>query len=167
MSITINVAAAKKLPHPTQQYGSIQATVSLQGEAGTLADIPAVMRDLFQVAQAGVDEQLAQQAVGSQQTTPAPATSIPASTRSPSPSSQQLPVQQRPSASQPYRSGNQQRRAPSPVTDSQLRFLKRLIDQSKASVPAILNQFQIGDLSQLSCRDAIGLIDEMKAQVLA
>lgn len=64
MSITINVAAAKKLPHPTQQYGSIQATVSLQGEAGTLADIPAVVRDLFQVAQAGVDEQLAQQASG-------------------------------------------------------------------------------------------------------
>jgi len=46
----------------------------------------------------------------------------------------------------------------------QLRSLSRLIDQTKASLPAILDQYQVGGLDQLSCRDAAGLIDSLKAQ---
>lgn len=148
--ISVNVAAQKKLQHPTQQYGSIQATVSLQGEAGSLQDVAAVVHDLFAAAQAGVDQHLAEQLGAAK---PSPSTS-PQSSR-PAPSSQ--PRQ----ASQPYRS-NGQRRQPAPVTDSQLRFLKRLIDQTKASVPAILDQHQVGSLDQLSCRSAAQLIDELK-----
>jgi hypothetical protein len=158
MAITINVAAAKKLPHPTEQYGSIQATVSLSGECGSIADAPAVMHDLFTAAQAGVDQHLAQQ-VG------APAPVQPAAPRATSqtrPSAASQPRQ----ASQPYRSTGGPRRgsAPAPVTESQLRFLSRLIDQTKASLPAILDQYQVGGLDQLSCRDAAGLIDSLKAQ---
>jgi hypothetical protein len=48
-----------------------------------------------------------------------------------------------------------------------LRFLKRLIDQTKAPLAGIFDQYQIGDLAQLSCRDAAALIDEMKGQVPA
>ena len=160
MAITINVAAAKKLPHPTEQYGSIQATVSLSGECGSIADAPAVMHDLFSAAQAGVDQHLAQQVGAPASAQPAAAAPRAAAQARPSAGSQ--PRQ----ASQPYRANSGPRRGstPAPVTDSQLRFLSRLIDQTKVSLPAILDQYQVGGLDQLSCRDAAGLIDSLKAQ---
>ena len=163
--LQISITAAKKLPHPTHQFGSISAQVSLVGEAGTLADAPAIMRDLFATAQAGCDQHLAQQ---SGTTPPMVAQATPASVQ-PMPINQPHSVPSshpRPSASQPYRSGGQ-RRGPAPVTDSQLRFLTRLIDQTKASLPAILDHHQVGGLDQLSCKDAAGLIDELKARVPA
>jgi hypothetical protein len=158
MAITITVAAAKKLPHPTQQFGSIQGTVSLQGEAGNLNEVAAVVRDLFAAAQSSVDQHLAEQAVAPPQAAAQPQPVKPVA----------APIQAQPrqGISQPYRS-NGQRRSPAPVTDSQLRFLKRLIDQTKAAVPAILDQYRVGSLDQLSCRDAAGLIDELKGQVAA
>lgn len=160
MAITINVAAAKKLPHPAEQYGSIQATVSISGECGSIADAPAVMHDLFAAAQLGVDQHLAQQ-------TGAPSPAQPSAPHAASPARPSASSQPR-HASQPYRASGGQRRgsAPAPVTDSQLRFLSRLIDQTKASVPAILDQYQVGALDQLSCRDAAGLIDSLKAQAV-
>lgn len=159
--ITINIAAGAKRPHPTEQYGSISATVSLQGEAGSLADIPGVMRDLFAAAQAGVDEHLASQT----NTAAAPAT-VPAAS-----SSQSRPTSAaangpaaRANASQPYRSTP--RRGPAPATDSQLRYLGKLITDTRSSLPAILDHHQVGDLRDLSCKAAAQLIDELKAQAV-
>lgn len=156
--ITINIAAGAKRPHPTEQYGSISATVSLQGEAGSLADIPGVMRDLFAAAQAGVDEHLASQT----STAAAPATA-PAAAAQP----RQTPASgpgTRANASQPYRSTA--RRGPVPATDSQLRYLGKLITDTRSSLPAILAHHQVGDLRDLSCKAAAQLIDELKAQAV-
>lgn len=160
MAITINVAAAKKLPHPIEQYGSIQATVSLQGEAGGLGDVAAVVRDLFAAAQAGVDQHLAEQTGAVAPLSPAPA-----------PSSQPRPIPvptggpgTRTNASQPYRSTA--RRGPAPATDSQLRYLGKLITDTRSSLPAILAHHHVGDLRDLSCKAAAQLIDELKAQAV-
>lgn len=156
--ITINIAAGAKRPHPTEQYGSISATVSLQGEAGSLADIPGVMRDLFAAAQAGVDEHLASQT----STAAAPATA-PAAAAQP----RQTPASgpgTRANVSQPYRSTA--RRGPAPATDSQLRYLGKLITDTRSSLPAILAHHQVGDLRDLSCKAAAQLIDELKAQAV-
>lgn len=159
MSLQITICAAKKLPHPTHQFGSISAQVSLVGEASTLADAPAIMRDLFAAAQAGCDQHLAEQSGASQ--APAPQPAMPQSPTTAPPSASPA---QRPAASQPYRnSSTAQRRGPAPVTDSQLRFLDHLIQQTNSSVPAILQQHQVGALRDLSCKAAAGLIDELKA----
>ena len=48
------------------------------------------------------------------------------------------------------------------ITDSQLRFLNTLIKKGNHSVDAILHDFQIGNLRDLSCKDAVGLIDRLK-----
>lgn len=159
--ITINVAAGSKRPHPTEQYGSISATVSLQGEAGSLVDIPGVMRDLFQAAQAGVDEHLASQT--STAAAPAAAPATVSSLPRPTPASASGPGA-RPNASQPYRSTA--RRGPAPATDSQLRYLGKLITDTRSSLPAILAHHQVGDLRDLSCKAAAQLIDELKAQAV-
>ncbi|MBN8523943.1 MAG: hypothetical protein J0M02_01275 [Planctomycetes bacterium] len=156
--ISINVAAGAKRPHPTEQYGSISATVSLQGEAGSLSDIPGVMRDLFQAAQAGVDEHLASQTSSAtvDPSSPQPrASSTPASTSGPG---------VRPNASHPYRPTT--KRSPASVTDSQLRYLGKLITDTRSSLPAILAHHHVGDLRDLSCKAAAQLIDELKAQAV-
>ncbi len=161
--ITINVAAGSKRPHPTEQYGSISATVSLQGEAGALADIPGVMRDLFQAAQAGVDEHLASQTSSAAASASAPAPSSPQFRPTPAPAATSGPGA-RANASQPYRSTA--RRGPAPATDSQLRYLGKLITDTRSSLPAILDHHQVGDLRDLSCKAAAQLIDELKAQAV-
>lgn len=157
--ITINIAAGAKRPHPTEQYGSISATVSLQGEAGSLADIPGVMRNLFAAAQAGVDEHLASQT----STAAAPATAPAAASSQPRPTPASSPGV-RANASQPYRSTP--RRGPAPATDSQLRYLGKLITDTRSSLPAILAHHQVGDLRDLSCKAAAQLIDELKAHAV-
>ena len=163
MSLQITICAAKKLPHPTHQFGSISAQVSLVGEAGTLADAPAIMRDLFAAAQAGCDQHLAEQSGACQ----AP-TSQAALYHGPTSSARSASPAQRPAASQPYRCGNTaQRRGPALVTESQLRFLDRLIAQTGTNVDGILQHHQVGALRDLSCKAAAGLIDELKALVPA
>ena len=147
LKLIINIA--KKVPGP-QEYSSVQASCSIEGELAAGQDPVAETARLFKQAEAAVDAQLAG--------TPPQANPQPPA---PPPVQSNTPTRSPSQGSQPYR-GNGQRRGPAPVTDSQMRFLKRLIDQSKASVPAILNQFQIGDLSLLSCRDAAQLIDELK-----
>ena len=164
MAITINVSAGAKRPHPTEQYANFTVQVSLAGEAGSLADVPNVMRDLFAAAQAGADRHLTEQlAAAAGHPAPSSANTSPAQTRPPA-TSQPRPS---PSAgSQPNR-GPVPRRGPAPVTDSQLRFLKRLIDQTKTSLPAILDHHQVGGLDQLTCKAAAELIDELKIRVPA
>jgi hypothetical protein len=156
MSIQIQAQLAKKLPIPGSQFSSQQASITITAEVTDLNQVVAEAQRLYALAEQAVDKQLA----GASTPQPAPVTSPAA------PSPQLHSPAQRPSASQPYRGGNQ-RRGPAPVTDSQLRFLDRLIHQTHCSVPAILQQHQVGALADLSCKAAAGLIDELKSSVPA
>ena len=52
------------------------------------------------------------------------------------------------------------------MTDSQLRFLDRLLSQTGTSLAAVLDHHQVGSLRDLSCKAAAGLIDELKARTV-
>lgn len=158
MAITIQAQLAKKIPGEIN-FSSKQASITISAEVTDLNQVVAEAARLYALAEKAVDAQLAQHAV----TAPPLAASSQLSASSPAPT--QSPVQ-RPVASQPYRA-NPQRRAPAPVTESQLRFLDRLIQQTGSSVPAILEQHQVGALRDISCKAAAGLIDELKALVPA
>lgn len=154
MAITIQAQLAKKVPIPGADYSSQQASITITAEVSDLSQVVTEAQHLYTLAERAVDQQLAltQPAATSQQ----PAAAVVPPTH---PAPARLPSQ----ASQPYRT---QRRGPAPVTDSQLRFLDRLIQQTNSSVPAILQQHQVGSLRDLSCKAAAGLIDELKAQTV-
>ena len=152
MALKLIINISKKVPGPLD-FSSTSASCSLEGELAAGQDPAAETARLFAQAETAVDQQLARG-----QAQPAPvAPPVPAASSNPP----QVPAQ-RPAASQPYRATNQPRRGPAPVTDSQLRFLDRLIQQTNSSVPAILQQHQVGALRDLSCKAAAGLIDELK-----
>jgi len=154
MAITINVAAAKKLPHPTEQYGSIQATVSLQGEAGGLGDVATVVRDLFAAAQAGVDQHLAEQVDGAAAATqPAPARSA----YSPQAGAQPRPVSRAPSTSRPA-----PRRGMPSASASQLTLIERLLAGDGQRASDICAEHGVRSLAELTIRQASQLIDQLK-----
>ena len=168
----IIASISKKRPGPID-YSSIQASVSISREIAHGEDILTAAAELQAQAEAAVDQQLARGSVPisqSHQLAPHVASqnangSHPATTPS---AAQARPATSPPpqKASQPYR-GNAQRRGPAPVTDSQLRFLKRLLDQTKTSLPAVLEHHQVGGLDQLTCKAAAELIDELKTRVPA
>jgi hypothetical protein len=182
MSITIQAQLAKKVPIPGTDYSSQQASITITAEVSDLNQVVTEAQRLYALAEQAVDQQLAGPA--SSQSIPA-SPSSPAFSAAPAPAPASLststditptgsnparsptarPATTGPRAPQPYRGVH--RRGPAPVTDSQLRFLKRLIDQSRAPLAGIFQQYQIGDLAQLSCRDAAQLIDELKQQVPA
>jgi hypothetical protein len=150
MALKLIITVSKKIPGP-QEYSSIQASCSIEGELAAGHDPVAEAAHLQAQAQQAVDQFL-----GITTTTP---TSAP---RSASPAASSAPRNQMPSntsASRPY-AGN--RRAPAPATDSQLRFLTKLLNDTRTDVTAILQQYQIGDLRELSCKAAAQLIDELK-----
>jgi len=158
MAITIAANLSKKLPIPGENFSSQSASITITAEVTDLSQVVTEAQKLYRIAEQAVDAQLA----GTPTVRPVPvAPTMPAATSNPP----QSPAQ-RTSASPPYRGGNQQRRAPAPVTESQLRFLDRLITQTNSSVAAILQQHQIGALRDLSCKAAAGLIDELKAQTV-
>lgn len=161
MAITIQAQLAKKVPIPGADYSSQQASITITAEVTDLNQVVAEAQRLYQIAELAVDAQLNPSQVQTPTTLPAGGPNL-----QPPPATAQTAGSPR-QASQPYRSGNQQRRGPAPVTDSQLRFLDRLIQQSNASVAAILQQYQVGSLRDLTCKAAAGLIDELKVQVPA
>jgi hypothetical protein len=143
MAITIAANLSKKLPIPGSDYSSQQASITITAEVTDLNQVMAEAQKLYGIAEQAVDAQLAGKPIQtSNHHTPGP-------------------VAQPSQSSAPYR--NNQRRTQAPITESQLRFLKRLIDQTKAPIAGIFNQYQVGDLSQLSCRDAANLISELKS----
>ena len=155
MAITIQAQLAKKLPIPGSQFSSQQASITITAEVTDLNQVVAEAQRLHRLAEQAVDAQLNQP--------PALQAALP---QSPTTSAPSTSPAQRPAASQPYRNSSAaQRRGPAPVTESQLRFLDRLIQQTGSSVPAILDQHQVGALRDLSCKAAAGLIDELKASV--
>lgn len=151
MSLQITICAAKKLPHPTHQFGSISAQVSLVGEAGTLADAPAIMRDLFAAAQAGCDQHLAQQSAAS--LSPAAQAAMPQGSTTP------MSPAQRPAASQPYR--GQRRQAAAPISAAQARYLSQLGQRAQGALAEALAQHGVTTIDALSGRDASKIIDHL------
>jgi len=158
MAITIQAQLAKKLPIAGTNFSSQQASITITAEVTDLTQVVAEASRLYRLAEQAVDAQLASPSAA----TPSPA----ALSAHPSAPSAAASAAQPRQASQPYRGSTSQRRGPAPVTDSQLRFLDRLITQSGTSLPAILDHHQVGSLDQLSCKAAAGLIDELKARAV-
>ncbi len=173
MALKLLINIAKKIPGPLE-YSSIQASCSIEGELTAGQDPAAESARLFAQAEAAVDAQLRI----------APATVQPSMAAAPTPvTSPATPVQPfqpqpgraaanfpRPPSQPAYRSGGggqHQRRGPAPVTDSQLRFLDRLIQQAGANIAEICAQERVGSLNDLSCKAAAELIDRLKAAVPA
>lgn len=156
--ISINVAAAKKLPHPVEQYGSIQATVSLQGEAGNLNEVAAVVRDLFVAAQAGVDQHLAEQT----------GTAVPPPSRPTTSPQASGPARQPPHAPSPPRSTSTSRPAPRrgipPISDAQRRLLDRLLDGDPQRADDVCQQAGVATVGALNMKQASAAIDWCRSQ---
>jgi hypothetical protein len=149
MAITIQAQLAKKLPIPGSQFSSHQASITISAEVTDLGQVAHEAERLYAACEHAVDAQLGIKPQDG------PAAAPPAA-----------PPRQPSAASQPYQP-KVSRRGPAPVTDSQLRFLDKLITQTGTSLPAILQHHQVGSLDQLSCKVAAGLIDELKSRVPA
>jgi len=152
MSAKVITTVSKKIPIVGLDFSSVSASCTVEAEIVDLAQVAEQVRALYAQAEAAVDEQLRLAAPAAPNVLVTPPSAAPTS----------QPRQ----ASQPYRPA-QQRRAPAPITDSQLRFLDRLIAQTGTSLPAILEHHHVGNLRDISCKDAAGLIDELKARVPA
>jgi hypothetical protein len=151
MAITIAANLSKKLPIPGADFSSQQASITITAECTDPSQVVAEAKRLYALAEQAVDAQLAAK-VHTVHTQPA------ATVASPAPLPPPTPAQ--PRASRPY--ANSARRTPAPVTDSQLRFLDRLIQDTGTDPNTILQRHQIGSLRDLSCKAAAGLIDELK-----
>lgn len=173
MALKLLINIAKKIPGP-QEFSSVQASCSLEGELAAGQDPATEFARLFAQAEAGVDAQLG---LAPARSTPPPAPN-PAPVTSPATPVQPFQPQPgraaanfpRPPSQPGYRNnggGQHQRRGPAPVTDSQLRFLDRLIQQAGANVAEICSQQRVGSLNDLSCKAAAELIDRLKAAVPA
>lgn len=155
MAITISTSISKKVPIPGTDFSSRQASIMITAEVADLSKVAAEAQRLYDLAVRSVDEQLGISPPAS--TLPPVETSTPAA-----PSRASAP----PRTSAPYpRQGA--RRPPAPATDSQLRFLDRLITQTGTSADAICSAHQVGALADLSCKEAAGVIDELKSRVAA
>lgn len=124
-------------------YSSRQASITISAEVSDPSQVVQEAKRIFGLAEIAVNQQLGISA------TPVASTGI-------------QPVSQHQRPSQPFQRSN---RGPAPITDSQLRFLNRLIQQGNHSPEAILNDFQIGSLRDLSCKDAVDLIGRLKTGV--
>jgi len=160
MAITIAANLAKKLPIPGTDYSSQQASITITAEVSDLSQVVAEAQRLYALAEQAVDAQLNARPT---QAPTRPHTPAGPSATGPAPASTQRSTPA--SASRPYQGG--QRRGPAPVTDSQLRYLQKLITDTSTSLPAILEHHQVGSLRDLSCKCAAGLIDELKSRVPA
>ena len=141
--ITIQAQLSKKVPIAGEQYSSRQASITISAEVSDPAQVVQEAKRIFGLAELAVNQQLGISVA------PVAATGI-------------QPTSQRQRPSQPFQRSN---RGPAPITDSQLRFLNRLIQQGNHSPEAILQDFQIGSLRDLSCKDAVDLIGRLKAGV--
>lgn len=155
MAAKVVTTVQKRIPIAGIEYSSVSASCTVEAEIADLAAVPAQARALYAQAEAAVDEQLR---LAPQATSISPvAVSAAHTSPNPAPTS----AASRPASSQPYRSGGL-RRGPAPVTDSQIRFLERLIRDSGTNLNALLHHHQVGSLRELSCKNAAGLIDELK-----
>jgi hypothetical protein len=158
MAITIQAQLAKKVPIPGADFSSQQASITVTAEVTDLNQVVAEAQRLYQIAEQAVDAQLAgrhrPQGCVPEATIPGSVPSTPARSPTSSPSA----------TSRPFTATTTPRQGPAPITDSQLRFLDRLIRQAGIDPAAILAQHQVGSLRNLSCKAAAQLIDELKGQ---
>ncbi len=144
--ITIQAQLSKKVPIAGEQYSSRQASITISAEVSDPSQVVQEAKRIFGLAELAVNQQLG--------------ISVAPVAAAATPNVQPVSQHQRPS--QPFQRSN---RGPAPITDSQLRFLNRLIQQGNHSPEAILQDFQIGSLRDLSCKDAVDLIGRLKAGV--
>lgn len=164
MALIINCAASKKLPHPTEQYGSIQGSVSISGECSSLLDAPVVIRDLLAAAQAGCDQHLAEQIVTLTSGVTAPQSQPPA----PRPASQpQANVQPRPVSRTPSQSRPAPRRGMPAISDAQKRLLDRLLNGEAQRADEVCQRAGVAAIGALNMKQASEAIDWLKSQVSA
>jgi len=149
MGLKILINLAKKVPGQ-QEYSSVQASCSIEGELMVGQDAAAESARLFAQAEAAVDRQLG---IAHAQPTPAPLSPSSASVTAPAASS-------RPSPS--YPSGNG-RRAPAAISAAQLRFLRQLCDRIPGAHDRILADHRVASIEALSSRTASTVIDQLKA----
>lgn len=160
--IIVNISAGSKRSNPVEQYGSINAQVSLSGEAATLADVGPVMRDLLAAAQAGCDQHLAEQvaALTGGAAQPAQPASRPA--YQPQANSQPRPISRSPSQSRPA-----PRRGMPPISDAQRRLLDRLLDGDPQRADEVCQRAGVATIGALNMKQASEAIDWLKTQVPA
>jgi hypothetical protein len=152
------ITISKKVPGP-QDYSSTQSSVSIEGELASGQDPVAEAARLQSQAEAAVDRFLGLSPAHTEN--PAPQQS-----RTPAPT---LPPRTSPAppnsgASRPYAQG---RRAPAPITESQVSFIGRLLTESRTTLDAVLAHFQVGSLRDLSAKQGSELIDSLKSKVPA
>ena len=146
MAIAIAAQVAKKVPIPGTEFASRQASITITAEVVDLSQVAAQARSLYALAEQAVDAQLGLPTAV--QTNPAPPST-------PGPSS----YAPRPSQGHPTPSRS---RRPAPVTDSQLRLIDKLIQDTGTNVQAVLQHHRIQALAELTCKDASALIDDLK-----
>ena len=144
MAITIQAQLSKKIPITGTDFSSQSASITISAEVTDPASVIPEAQRLYRLAEQAVDAQL--------RLSPPPAATPAARQATATPNAHNRPT---PPRSHP-------RRGPAPVTDSQIRFLDRLITQTGSSLDAILHQHQVAGLQDLSCKDAAALIDELK-----
>lgn len=158
MAITINASLAKKIPLPDREYASQQASITINGEVGDPSQVAAEAIRLFTLAEAAVDAQL-----GLLRPSAGPADAGPASSAgSPGPGMSRAPTAGT-SRAAPPRSLNG-RRSAAPISPAQLSLIDRLVRESRTDPTALAHHYQVEALSQLTCRQASAVIDELKTR---
>ena len=147
MAITIQAQLAKKLPIPGTDFASRQASITISAEVVDLTQVPAQAQRLWALAEQAIDAQLG--ITGA----------IPTTMSAPSPTAG--PSTYTPRPSQGHASPSRSRR-PAPVTDSQLRLIDKLIQDTGTGAQAVLRHHRIQAMADLTCKDASALIDELK-----
>jgi hypothetical protein len=149
MGLKLVINISKKIPGPTD-YSSVQAGCSVEGELVVGQDAGIECARLYAQAEAAVDRQLGL-AAAQPVAPPVPAPPAPVATSS-------QPSSSRP-ASYPSSGG---RRAPSPISAAQLRFLRQLLDRTPGAIDRILAEHRVASIEALSSRAASSVIDQLK-----
>jgi Tfp pilus assembly protein PilN len=150
MAISIAAQVAKKMPVPGTDFASRQASITITAEVTDLAQVSTQAQRLYALAEQAVDAQL-----GITTTAPTPA---------PTPSAITGPSTYAPRPSQGHASPSRSRRL-APVTDSQLRLIDKLVQDTGTDPQAVLRHHRIQAMRELTCKDASALIDELKQRV--
>ncbi len=133
MALKLVINISKKVPGP-QEYSSIQAACTIEGEVSQGQDPVSEAARLYAQAEAAVDAQLRLQGK--------PTVAPPRATAPPTPSG---------------------KARGSCATPSQLQLLQRLIGGNQPQTVAICQHYGISDLSSLSVRQASEAIDQLKS----
>jgi hypothetical protein len=151
MAISIAAQVAKKMPVPGTDFASRSASITITAEVGDLTQVTDQAKRLYAIAEQAVDAQL-----GITLATPATPVPTPSNTTGPS------TYAPRPSTAHPAPSRS---RRSAPVTDSQLRLIDKLIQDTSTDAQAVLRHHRIHAMGELTCKDASALIDELKQRV--